>query len=170
MRVIANRRAAKQSLQRASRRLLQRHLLSEQLIHRLQIGRSSVALLAERADKGCEISLAAPVRNQHNLECLMSERNESVAIQERGFAGAQDLPIESGDLSCGLNTNRLRVLSCGIEILMRAFDVLVLGPKEDRQVEPDLEVPILRLIQRRFKARKIEILIDLQRLVRSPIK
>src|SRR6266849_2173285 len=227
MRVIANRRAAKQSLQRASRRLLQRHLVSEQMIHRLQISRSSVALLTERADKGCEISLAALVRNQHHRERLVSERNESVAIEERSFARAQDLPIESGDLSCGLNMNRLHVLPCGIEILMRAFDVLVLGPKEERQVEPDLEVPILRvlqrrreacdkpmveaeghgvvggvfelsesnscvlilfrqcrlqdllaaaygtldyLIQRRFKARKIEILIHLQRLVRPPIK
>src|SRR5260370_22379971 len=110
---------------------------------------------------------------------------------------------------------------------MRAFDVLVLGPKEDRQVEPNLKVPVFRvlkrspeasdkpmdeaeghgvvggvfelsesnscvlilfrqcrlqdllaaaygtldyLIQRRFKARKIEILIHLQRLVRPPIK
>src|SRR5260370_40697290 len=35
---------------------------------------------------------------------------------------------------------------------MRAFDVLVLGPKEDRQVEPNLKVPVLRVLQRRREA------------------
>ena len=35
---------------------------------------------------------------------------------------------------------------------MRPFDVLVLGPEEDRQVEPDLEVPVFRVIRHRCEA------------------
>src|SRR5581483_11689879 len=134
--------------QRLPHRLLERDAAGNELVGGLKVVYASLVVAPQRSGQRHEIDLARRVGYQRNLEVLLRQRSQGVAVKHGGVVGELRPAVECGDRGRGLAANRTEIVARRREVGFGAPHVLLLfEPEEDRQVETERPSVILQRIE-----------------------
>src|SRR5208282_6665156 len=93
------------------------------------------------------------IGGQRDSKILPRQGNQRIAIEDGGLVGELGAAEQGGNRGGGLDFDQRLIGSRGLQIGLRARNVLVLlEPEKNRQVETDGADPIARLIRCRGEA------------------